>query len=230
MYSRISGPSPLSTILRHRARITDVEVGERREHAWPCSGSRGWSFSGDLGDERERALGPDDQLGEVVAGATPSTNLPPVRMTSPVGSTACEAEHVVAGDAVLDRPHAAGVGGDVAAEARATARPGRPGRRGRRRRSCSSSSVSVTPGLHDGHVVVGVDLEDPVHPLERDQRCRRDAGRARRTGRVPLPRAVTGVPVLGGELEDRRDLVGAARPHHVRGLLRRGAPSASSWV
>ena len=45
------------------------------------------------------------------------TNLPPVRITSPDGQHDLEAEHLVAGDAVLHGPHAAGVGGDVAAEA-----------------------------------------------------------------------------------------------------------------
>ncbi len=38
-------------------------------------------------------------------------------MTSPVAQDGLEAEHLVAGHAVLHGPHAAGVGGDVAPEA-----------------------------------------------------------------------------------------------------------------
>ena len=100
----------------HRARDL-VEHGERREHRGLVLGAR-VEPEHRLGDERERALRADDELGEVVAGG---------RLHEPAagadhlagGEHRLEAEHLMAGDAVLHRAHAAGVGGDVAAEARA---------------------------------------------------------------------------------------------------------------
>ena len=83
-----------------------------------------------LGGEGERALRADDQLREVVARrglhelAAGAQHLAGAEHGG-------EAEHLVAGDAVVHRAHAAGVGGDVAAEATPSSRPGTPGRRAR---------------------------------------------------------------------------------------------------
>ena len=92
-----------------------VERGERGQHG-DAVGGAGVEPEGGLGDEGERALRPDDELGEVVAAgglhelAAGAHHL--ARRQHDL-----EPEHLVAGDAVLHGPHAAGVGGHVAAEA-----------------------------------------------------------------------------------------------------------------
>ena len=67
----------------------------------------------------------------------------------------CATEHLVPGDAVLHRPHAAGVGGDVPTEARAVlAREHgvhEPVRRGH-----LVELLEGHPRLHDGDVVLGI--------------------------------------------------------------------------
>ena len=56
--------------------------------------------------------------------------------------------------------------------------------------SCSS----VTPGLDHGDLVLGVDLADPVHAVERQQDPVGHRARPRPDSPVPLPRATTGTP------------------------------------
>ena len=113
-YSTSRGPIPLATT-GGTAAVTSSRVANGASRVATCSG-RGWSRRVAAGDQGQRALGPDDELGEVVAGgglhelAAGADHLAGAEHR-------LEAEHVVAGDAVLDRPHAAGVGGHVAAEA-----------------------------------------------------------------------------------------------------------------
>ena len=94
-----------------------------------------------------------------------------------------EAEHLVAGDAVLHRAHAAGVRGDVAAEARAVlARVDGVGEAERRERLVELGEGDA--GLHDGDEVLGVDLEDLVHRARtRSTQRVGSSGCTRRTGR-----------------------------------------------
>ena len=119
-------------------------------------------------------------------------------MTSPDGSTASTPEHVVAGHAVLHRPHAAGVGGDVAAQAGAVLarehrvdeargraarrRAGRAARRARpRRRGCPRRSRgSWFIRSNDTTMPPATGMHAPDMP-------------------VPAPRAVTGTPRLVGQ-------------------------------
>ena len=132
MYSRIIGPTPLATI-RGIACGHRVERRERREHRRGVRRAR-VEPQRRLGDERERALGPDDQLGEVVAGGR-LHELAAGADDLAGRQHGLEAEHLVAGDAVLHRPHAAGVGGDVAAEAGAVLARDTRGRRARAARA-----------------------------------------------------------------------------------------------
>ena len=74
-------------------------------------------------------------------------------------------------------------------------------------------------GLHDGHVVLSVDLEHLGHPLEVDDDAAvaRDA-RARQTGCAP-PRSDRHAE-LGREAHDARDLSGRRRLHDRVGQVR----------
>ena len=137
---------------RSHARVDDaghgrghlVERAERGEQGGGV-GRAGLELQRGLGDQREGPLRAHEQLGEVVAGrgldelAAGADHLAR-------GEHRLEAEDVMAGHAVLDGPHPAGVGGDVAAERRRSTPPGTPGRRGRAARSAASSCSRVTPG------------------------------------------------------------------------------------
>ena len=116
MYSSISGPTPLATTLRHRGGHF-VERREGREQRRGVRESRVEPQDG-LRDQRERALRADQQLRQVVAGRR-LDQLAAAADHLAGGEHRFDAEHVVARDAVLHRAHAARVGRDVAAEARA---------------------------------------------------------------------------------------------------------------
>ena len=174
---------------------------------------------GRLGGEGERALRADDELREVVARrglhelAAGAQHLAGAEHGG-------EAEHLVAGDAVAHRAHAAGVGGHVAAQAGgALAGEHRVHEAVRLERLVEL--VERDPGLHDGDVVGVVDLEDLGHALERHE----DAvgpgdARAGQAG----ARAAGGDrhAVLGGPREDGRHLVGVGGPHD-------GERHAAAW-
>ena len=70
-------------------------------------------------------------------------------------------------DAVLDGPHPAGVGVHVSAEARRVL-TGEHGIHEPQRRELRVQHVESNPGLYRDRVVLGVDLEDLGHPVERD--------------------------------------------------------------
>src|SRR5207248_84268 len=133
-----------------------VEIAEGGEHGRAVRQPR-IQLDDDFGGQGERALGADDQLGEVVAGGDLG------RLAAGPDDLAgrqhrLQPEHVVPGDAVLDRTHAARVRPDIPADARAqfagidgVTQPGFGGLRvefGQR-----------DAGLHDGHLVLGIDLE-----------------------------------------------------------------------
>jgi hypothetical protein len=90
-------------------------VGEAGEQGQRGGGLRDQA-QGAGGGHRERALGADQQAGEVVAGDALDRAVTDAQWFTGAGDDV-EAEHEVAGDAVLARPRAAGVGRDVAAEA-----------------------------------------------------------------------------------------------------------------
>ena len=156
-------------------------------------GGAGWSLSVASVTRARVPSEPTMQLGQVVAGgglhelAAGADHLAG-------GQHRLEAEHVVAGDPVLDGPHAAGVGGHVAAERLADlAGEDRVdeavGGRGR-----ASSSRQGHAGLDHGHVVVGVDLEDAAirsketHDPVGDRGTAAPRGRSRCPGRRPATR------------------------------------------
>ena len=115
-----------------------------------------------------------------------------------------EAADVIAEDAVLDRPASAGVRGDHPADHGAfLARMGREIESGLLDRVLELAERHAR--LDDGHQVDGVDLEDAVHPLDRedDRAGRRDDAAAQAGGAAARD---DGQAKVVGQLEDRRDL------------------------
>ena len=164
-YSRIVGLTPLATI-RGTACVTSAERGERGQHGRGL-GRAGLHLHRHLGRHGQRALGADEQLGQVVAGRA-LHELAAGAQHPAVGQHDLEAEDVVAGHAVADGTHAAGVGADVAAERGALLagrhRIGQPERQQRR-----VELFERDARLDDGDLVLGVDLADAVHPVEGQQ-------------------------------------------------------------
>ena len=156
----------------------------------------------------ERALGADEDAGQVVAARLPRLAAEPHDLA--VGHDHFEAQHVIRGDAVLQGVRAARVVGDVAADrARLLARG--IGRVVVAARADLPREVQVDePGLDDGQLVLVVDLEHPVHPHHRDH----DAALGRQApAREPGARAAGDErKVLAvRELHDRRDVLGRRR-------------------
>ena len=163
-----------------------VHGGERGEQGGLVFRARMEAEDGP-GDQGQGPLGPDDELGQVVAAG--GLHEPAARGDDLARAQyGLEAEDVVAGDPVLDGPHAPGVGGHVAAEA------GRllPGehrvdetQRGQRR-------VQIGQGharLDHGHLVGRIDLLDGGHALEGDHDPAFDRDRrARQSGARPAGR------------------------------------------
>ncbi len=172
------------------------------------------------GDQGEGSLGADDELGQVVA-ARGLHEPPPGGDHLARAEDGLESQDVVAGDAVLDRPHATGVGGHVAPEAgrlfageHGVDQPHR-GEGGVELRQCH-------PRLDHGDLVGHVDLEDRRHPLERDHDPALDG-----CGGPGEPGARAagghGDPERSGGLHHGRHLGGRSRPHH-RQWPRRSQP------
>ncbi len=161
----MSGPIPLATMRGHR-RGDFVERGEGGQHRGGV-GQPGMQLERRLGDQGQGALGPDEQLGEVVAGGG-LHELAAGADHVAVGEHRLEAEHVVAGHAVLDGPHPPGVGGHVATERRARL----SGEHRVDEAVLGEGGVELFEGhagLDHRHVIVEIDLEDGVHALERHQ-------------------------------------------------------------
>ena len=178
-----------------------------------------------LGDEGERALGPDDELGEVVAGG--GLHELAAGADGLAGAEhGVQAEDLVAGDAVLHGPHAARVGGHVAAQAGAgLAREHRvhePVGFGRH-----IELLEGDAGLHDGDLVLRVYLDDRVHPFERHHHA---VGSGMQAPAKPVPdpaggqRGFRGV----GPFDDTPGLFRSAGNTTARGVTA-SRPRASSW-
>jgi len=123
-----------------------------------------------------------------------------------VGQDDLEAEHVVAGHAVLQAARAAGIGGDVAADRRLLER----GRVGRVIPAHGAGRVAHVAGdgprLDHRHAVAGVDLDDPVHVRQREH----DAAMHRHAAaHVPDARPA----------RDHGDVVGVGKGHEVGHVL-----------
>ena len=163
MYSTISGPIPLAT-MAGTAPVTSSSVGNGASTVAAWAG-RGWRRRVASVTRARVPSEPDDELGQVVAAGR-LHELAAGADDLAGAQDGLEPEHLVAGHAVLDGPHPAGVGGHVAAQAgRALAGEDRVDET-RAAAVASSSSVQGDPGLDHGHVVVRVDLEDGRHPLE----------------------------------------------------------------
>ena len=199
----------------HQARPDDagdggghlVEARERDEHRGAVGEARVEAQRG-LGGEGQRALGADDELGEVVAGG--GLHELAARGDGLAGAEhRGEPEHLVARDAVAHRPHAASVGGHVAAEA------GRvlAGEHGVDQPDGGGGLVELgegDPGLDPGDVVVEVELEDLGHAVERHEHAVGLGDARSREARARAPRR-DGSAVLGGGDDDGRHLLGGGR-------------------
>ena len=203
-----AGDHPLHDLPRLRRRPERGGQGDRLLRRGPQGQRR-------LGDDAERALGADEQAGQVVARdaldrAAAGAQHPPV------GEDDLQAEHVVGGDAVLDAAEPAGVRGEVAAD-RAPVVAG-----GVRRIEQAGPGDGVPQrlvhdaGLDDGEAIGRRHLQDGVHPGHH-QRDRAVDGVARagqpRAGAARHDRDA----VPGGHLHHRDDLGGAARQDDRRG-------------
>ena len=170
-----------------------------------------------LGDDPEQSLGADKKPREVEAGfvfvATPAE-----LRDRAVRQHNLEPEYVVARDAVLEAARAAGVGGDVAADA--TVRSAR--RVGRIIQPLGLGGVLQLrrddAGLNHGDKVARADFADALHlgQTQRDAAVHRHAA-----ANVAEPGAARGhrdaMPV--GKLENLRNRLGAAREGHRVGRV-----------
>ena len=131
-----------------------------------------------------------------------------------------DAEHLVAGDAVLHRPHAAGVRGDVAAEARRVL----PGEHRVDQAVRGGRFVELGErhaGLDDGDVVLEIDLLDLGHVLERDEDPAGPGDARTRQAGAAAPGGDRHA-LLAGEPDDGRDLLGRCRPDDDVGQMSHG--------
>ena len=177
----------------------------------------GRELDGDLGDDREQALGAVDEREQVVAGAVERVA---AELDDLAGDEhAAHAAHVVHGEAVLEAVHAARVLGDVAAD-----RAGDLRRRIRRvveavRRGGLGDREVAHARLHDRGARQRIDREDPPELRERQHdavacpAARRPTGwcprRARRPGtrgRVAAPQDRDDLRLVLGERDRRRQL------------------------
>ena len=127
---------------------------------------QGQQLQGGLGDDAQQPLGADKQPVQLEAGLV-LVRAPAEAQHRAVGEDDLQAEHVIAGDAVLEAARAAGVGDDVAAN-----RIVRPAGRVRRIEEpllldCLLEFLRVNAGLDHRHKVGGVDFLDPVHARQR---------------------------------------------------------------
>ena len=171
----------------------------------------GVESEGRPGHQGQGALRANDQLGEVVAAGR--LHELAAGLDDLAGAQhRLDAQDVVAGHPVLHRPHPPGIGGDVAAQA------GRllTGEHGVQQLMGDQGGVEVVqrhPRLDHGHVVIGVDLDDAVHPLERHHQPAFHRGAS--PGK-PGPRSPRGerYSPTAGQLHDGRDFGGRPGAHH----------------
>ena len=147
-------------------RLAGLVRAVERDQEQPVLTGQGHQTQHGLGDDTQRALAADQQPGEVIAravlqGVGPGPDHLAVRQHH------LQVQDEVARDTVLDRPRAAGVLGQVAAD-RATASAG-----GVRRivqallRHRLLQHLGDHTRLHRHLQVPLIDVHDPVHPVER---------------------------------------------------------------
>src|SRR5690606_500228 len=205
-----AGRAAVGADRRHRR--TRRGGGVEHRHQRPRLIRRGPQRERDLRDDPQRALGADEQPGQVVA-RHPLGGAPAGPQHLPVGEHHLQPEHVLGGHAVLDAAHPAGVGGHVAADGRGLPRAGvgwepQPVR-GQRRRQGGVDDAR----LHHRHPVGRVDRDDPVHRGRGDhQRAVDRVGRPGQAG--PGTLGHDRHPVGGRDPDRGGDVRGRAGPHH----------------
>ena len=157
------------------------EVVERADDGARRAGERRAQPQRHLGDDAERPLRTDHEAAEVKsrnAFRGPATQPDRGAVAGGTAHDRPHPEHVVAGDAVLEAAEAAGVGRDVAADRR-------PRGAGRVRRVPQAllahdrlEVVVDDARLDDADEVVGVDLDDLVHPRQVEDEAAVDGVRA----------------------------------------------------
>ncbi len=191
-----------------------VQRRERAGHRDNALGEAGHAH-GNLGDDAQRALGAHKEIHQIVpAAGFGGVAADAQHLTA--GEDHLQAEDIVAGDAVLDRAHAARVVADHPPDG------GHFGTTGRRREEHALATQLLVqlgvdhPRLHHDLKITLADLEDLVHAIHGQE----EPSVARH--RVPLE-ARTGAPgddrhtLLLRPGEQRRDLVGGGRPDNYVG-------------
>ena len=200
---------------RHQQRL---ERGQRNE------------FQGRFRHHAEQAFGTDKQAGEiepgfVLMGASAQLD------DGAAGQDDFQTEDKIAGDAVFEAARAAGVGGDVAADAAI----GAAGRIGRIVKALLFhrflQGLQDDAGLDDRDKIAGVDFLDAVHAGQGEDNAaaRRDASADVAEAR---PARGDGDAVAAGKAQEQRDRIrrGAAKPPRPAGgrrtICRRNGPGA----
>ena len=170
----------------------------------------------DLDRDAERALRPDEdaeEIGPVLGVDRLAAELEQLA----VRQHDLRAGHVVDGEAVLETVRAARVLGEVPAD-RAHLLTGRVGRVEVAGGRDGARHLEVRhAGLDDDALAPEVDLDDPVHPGDRDDDPVGD--RKRSTGEPGAGAAGDeGNPIAGTQPQHGPNLVGRARQHHARRL------------
>ena len=162
----------------------------------------------DLDRHAERALGADDDA-EQVRPVVAVDRLPAELEQLAVGEHDLRASHVVHGEPVLEAVGAAGVLGEVAADRADLLARGVGGVEIPLAGDCAGYVEVRHSGLDDDTLTLDVDLDDSVHPRERDDDAVRDRQRATRE---PRPRAAgdEGDAFAGAQAQHRLHLAGGA--------------------
>ena len=164
------------------------------------------------GDDAERAFGADKQVAQIVAGIV-LLQLRQAVEDAPVGQHHFEAERHLARHAVGERGGAAGIAGEVAADRAAAFGAERQRKQpvgfGRARLRVLQDHA----GVHRHGVGRGVEVAQSVHPAQRQHDLAAIGRLAADEARIAALRHQSGAR-LAGELADRGDLRGRARPQH----------------
>ena len=184
---------------------------------------RGQQSQRDFGDDAQRALTAHEQLRQAQPGdVLQSRTAEPDR--GAVGQHYLHAQHVVGGDAVLHAAQAAGVGGDIAADAADLERRGV----GRIPQAIFGNRLLhlgiEQAGLADGGTSDRVDAD--IAHLFRRQHDPVIQGRGPARQSAAGSPGHHGHPVCAGPAQDGLHLFGAARAHHRQRLACRRIESA----
>ena len=165
-------------------------------------------------DDAERALGADEEIAQIVAGIVLLQLRQPVQDAA-VGQHHFEPERHLARHAIGERGGAAGIGGEIAADGAASFRAERQRKQPVDLGGALLRDLQHHAGLAGHGVGGGVDVADLVHPPHRDHHLAIMRGLAADKAGVAALRHQRD-SVFAGELADRGDFRGRARPQHQR--------------